>query len=189
MPAARCAKKISCRPFTAPLRAGLALWIGRAGAGKSYVSKALRDVYQESGYKVVGLSFTNAVVDDMRGDGFEAHTVDAVLTRARKGKLRWDSKTVLVVDELGMLPNRKLRELLMLARDRGCKLVGIGDDRQLPAVERGGMFGALAKQFGANEISVIERQNATKTSGRMKRRRILQITASSKVFEFSTKTA
>ena len=140
---------------------GLALWIGRAGVGKSYVSKALRAVYQESGYKVVGLSFTNVVVNDMRGDGFDAHTVDAVLTRARKGKLRWDSKTILVVDELGMLPNRKLRELLMLARDRGCKLVGIGDDRQLPAVERGGMFGTLAKQFGANEINVIARQDAT----------------------------
>ena len=65
---------------------GFALWIGRAGVGKSYVSKALRAVYQESGYKVVGLSFTNVVVNDMRGDGFDAHTVDAVLTRARKGK-------------------------------------------------------------------------------------------------------
>jgi ATP-dependent exoDNAse (exonuclease V) alpha subunit len=51
-----------------------------------------------------------------------------------------DAKTVLVVDEAGMLGSRKLTRLLDHAQDAGAKVVLVGDDKQLAAIEAGGGF-------------------------------------------------
>jgi ATP-dependent exoDNAse (exonuclease V) alpha subunit len=49
---------------------------------------------------------------------------------------------VLVVDEAGMLGSRKLARLLDHAQQAGAKVVLVGDDRQLAAIEAGGGFAA-----------------------------------------------
>ena len=51
-----------------------------------------------------------------------------------------DDKTVLVVDEAGMLSSRKLARLLDYAPDAGTKTVLVGDDKQLASIEAGGGF-------------------------------------------------
>jgi hypothetical protein len=95
----------------------------------------------------------------MEADGFaEGRTVDAVLHAAKKGKLDWDAKTVLILDEAGMVSNNRMRDLLSLAAERGAKVLMVGDDRQRPAVERGGLFAELGKRYGVGELSVITRQ-------------------------------
>ena len=47
---------------------------------------------------------------------------------------------MLVVDEAGMLGSRKLARLLGHAEQAGAKVVLVGDDRQLAAIEAGGGF-------------------------------------------------
>jgi ATP-dependent exoDNAse (exonuclease V) alpha subunit len=54
-----------------------------------------------------------------------------------------DANTVLVVDEAGMLGSRKLARLLDHAQDAGAKVVLVGDDQQLAAIEAGGGFRGL----------------------------------------------
>jgi hypothetical protein len=49
---------------------GLAIIDGQAGTGKSFTIAAIRQAYEAEGYKVVGLAPTNAVAQDMKGDGF-----------------------------------------------------------------------------------------------------------------------
>src|SRR6266545_7143829 len=51
-----------------------------------------------------------------------------------------DERTVLVVDEAGMLGSRKLARLLDYAAEARCKIVLVGDDKQLAAIEAGGGF-------------------------------------------------
>jgi ATP-dependent exoDNAse (exonuclease V) alpha subunit len=49
---------------------------------------------------------------------------------------------VLVVDEAGMVGTRKLVELAQRCERAGAKLVLVGDERQLAAIDAGGGFRA-----------------------------------------------
>ena len=55
---------------------GLAIIDGQAGTGKSFTMAAIREAYEEAGYRVIGLGPTNAVAQDMRGDGFRPRRDD-----------------------------------------------------------------------------------------------------------------
>jgi conjugative relaxase-like TrwC/TraI family protein len=69
-----------------------------------------------------------------------------------------DYKTVLVVDEAGMLGSRKLARLLDYAQDAGTKVVLVGDDKQLAAIEAGGGFRGLRLRLGASMLTENRRQ-------------------------------
>jgi hypothetical protein len=69
-----------------------------------------------------------------------------------------DAHTVLVVDEAGMVGSRKLNRLLEHAQRAQAKVVLVGDDRQLAAVDAGGGFRALRLRSGASELVENRRQ-------------------------------
>ncbi len=139
---------------------GLKLIEGRAGTGKSYTLAAVREAHEAAGDRVVGLAPTNAVAQDLKGDGFrEAGTVHAALFAIKNGRSPgWDKRTVLVVDEAAMLDSRVTGELLAEAKSAGAKVILAGDDRQLASIERGGLFTELRRQHGAAEITEVTRQ-------------------------------
>ena len=139
---------------------GLKLIEGRAGTGKSYTLAAVREAHEAAGYRIVGLAPTNAVAQDLKGDGFaEAGTVHAALFAIKNGRSPgWDKRTVLVVDEAAMLDSRITGELLAEAKTTGAKVILAGDDRQLASIERGGLFTELRRQHGVAEITEVTRQ-------------------------------
>jgi hypothetical protein len=63
-----------------------------------------------------------------------------------------------VVDEAGMAGSRKLARLLDHAQQAGAKVVLVGDDRQLAAIDAGGGFRALRLRLGASELAENRRQ-------------------------------
>jgi hypothetical protein len=65
---------------------------------------------------------------------------------------------VLVVDEAGMVGSRKLGHLLEHAQQAQAKVVLVGDDRQLAAIDAGGGFRALRFRLGASELTENRRQ-------------------------------
>ncbi|MBP7340489.1 MobQ family relaxase [Niveispirillum sp.] len=140
---------------------GLAMIAGQAGTGKSYTMAAIRQAYEAEGARVVGLSFTNKVIQDMKRDGFrEVSTVTGAMQDVFRQRARWDHRTVLMVDEAAMLSTRDMLGLLMAADYAGAKLVLVGDDRQLAsAYLHGGLFGALRERHGdvVSELSEIHR--------------------------------
>lgn len=138
----------------------LSIFQGRAGVGKSYLMSALREAYEGSGCDVVGAGPTNAITAAEMADGFkQALTIDKIVHEGRKGKLKFDGNTVLIVDESSMISNDRMAEFLEITRDVG-KIIFIGDDRQLPSVERGGLFSLLGSdaRFDCGEVRVITRQ-------------------------------
>jgi hypothetical protein len=70
----------------------------------------------------------------------------------------WDRRTVVLVDEMAMLSAKDTDRLLSHARATGAKIVGFGDERQLASIERGGLFGPLAEQAQAKELTTVTRQ-------------------------------
>jgi hypothetical protein len=63
------------------------------------------------------------------------------------------------VDEAGMLGSRKLARLLEYAQHAEAKVVLVGDDRQLAAIDAGGGFRALRLRLGASELTENRRQH------------------------------
>jgi Ti-type conjugative transfer relaxase TraA len=139
---------------------GLALIDGQAGTGKSYTIAAIREAYELAGYRVVGLSPTNAVAEDMQADGFSrARTVHSELFALNSERTSWTAKTAVIVDEAAMLDTKNMAMVTAWAADAGAKLVLVGDDRQLSSIDRGGMFGALKDRLGAAALSEVKRQH------------------------------
>ena len=69
-----------------------------------------------------------------------------------------DERTVLVIDEAGMVGTRTLARLLAHAERAGAKLVLCGDVAQLPEIDAGGAFRALVARLGAVELAHNRRQ-------------------------------
>jgi hypothetical protein len=138
----------------------LAIIDGQAGTGKSYTLAAIREAYEASGARVIGLAPTNAVAQDMKGDGFgHAATLHSELFALNNGRRVWDSKTVVIVDEAAMLDTKLMAMLTAHAHDAGAKLILVGDDRQLSSIDHGGMFGVLKDRFGAAALTEVKRQH------------------------------
>ena len=139
---------------------GLAIIDGQAGTGKSFTTTAIRQVYEQAGYRVIGLGPTNAVAEDLRGDGFgHAATVHSELFRLNNDRTSWNRRTVVMVDEAAMLDTKLMAMITAHAHEAGAKLILTGDDRQLSSIDRGGMFGALKDRYGAAELSEVKRQH------------------------------
>ncbi len=154
--------------------------VGKAGTGKTYTLGVARHAWQLDGYTVVGTAPTGIATVCLGAEGFEeVATVDRLLGeldgagpggrrgpgRARHGQdgqgPLLDARTVLVVDEAGMLGSRKLGRLLDHAERAGAKVVLVGDDRQLAAIEAGGGFRGLRLRLGASVLSENRRQQET----------------------------
>jgi conjugative relaxase-like TrwC/TraI family protein len=155
--------------------AGVQMVVGKAGTGKTFTLGVVRHAWQLEGYRVLGAASTGIATVSLDAEGFDhPRTVDRLLAELdqehdpgrrraldrRRGDDRpvLDARTVLVVDEAGMLGSRKLARLLDHAQHAGAKVVLVGDDRQLAAIEAGGGFRGLRLRLGASVLTENRRQ-------------------------------
>jgi conjugative relaxase-like TrwC/TraI family protein len=139
--------------------AGVALVVGRAGTGKTFALGMARHVWQLDGYRPLAAAPTGIATVSLEAEGFEeVATCDRLLADLDAGEETLDSRTVLVVDEAGMVGSRKLTRLLDHAEQAEAKVVLVGDDRQLAAIDAGGGFRALRLRLGASELTENRRQ-------------------------------
>ncbi len=73
-------------------------------------------------------------------------------------RLKLDAKTVLVIDESSMVGLQDMTALLKRADKAGAKVVLVGDERQLPAIQSVSPFAALQEHIGHAELQDIVRQ-------------------------------
>jgi conjugative relaxase-like TrwC/TraI family protein len=138
---------------------GVAVVVGRAGTGKTFTLGMARHAWQLDGYRPLATAPTGIATVSLEAEGFEeAATCDRLLADLDHGRERLNSRTVLVVDEAGMLGSRKLTRLLDHAQQAQAKVVLVGDDRQLAAIDAGGGFRALRLRLGASELTENRRQ-------------------------------
>jgi conjugative relaxase-like TrwC/TraI family protein len=147
--------------------AGVRVVVGRPGTGKTFTLGVARHAWQLGGYRVLAAAPTGIATVSLEAEGFEeVATVDRLLGeldrdhlgRGRGDRPLLDGRTVLVVDEAGMVGSRKLTRLLEHTQRDGAKVVLVGDDRQLAAIDAGGGFRALRLRLGASELVENRRQ-------------------------------
>lgn len=127
---------------------GLEVVIGEAGTGKTYATVAAASGWQAAGMRVLVAAPTWRAANVLRAEGLEAVSVARLLRRldgaTEGGGRAMDSRTVLLVDEAGMVDSGTWARLIDHAHGAQAKVVAIGDPAQLGEIEAGGLFAAVA---------------------------------------------
>lgn len=138
---------------------GLVMVQGHAGAGKTFTLKSVVDLYQDAGYRVLGTSTSGKAAQVLGRDaGIEAETIASLRLKLDKGSVALDDRTVVIVDEAGMVSSADMDALLAQSRANGSKIILVGDTEQLAPVDAGRPFEDLQKAHGALELSEVRRQ-------------------------------
>ena len=120
--------------------------VGQAGTGKTHLLSVLRRAWEADGRSVIGTALAAVAAKRLEeGSGIASETCARVLRdiEAPGGLV---SGAVLVVDEAGVVGTHMLGRLLAVAERSGARVVLIGDHLQLPEVDTGGAFRALARE-------------------------------------------
>lgn len=116
--------------------------VGPGGSGKTHAIGAYSDAAQATGHHVVGVA-TSATAARRLGDelpGSWSGTIAMVRHQLDLYNSRLPEGSVIVVDEASMVSTRDLAWLVSQAEDRDGKIVLVGDPKQLPSIDAGGLF-------------------------------------------------
>jgi conjugative relaxase-like TrwC/TraI family protein len=139
--------------------AGVEVVVGVAGAGKTFALDASRAAWEASGIPVLGVALSARAAKELSaGSGIESTTLARLLADASRPEGRLPTGAVVVVDEAAMVGTRTLNRLVELTTKANGKLVLVGDPRQLPEIDAGGAFNALARRLGASVLVENRRQ-------------------------------
>jgi conjugative relaxase-like TrwC/TraI family protein len=139
--------------------AGIDPVIGAAGTGKTYTLDATRAAWEASRFRVFGAALSARAAAELRaGSGIASTTITKLLGQLDDGRLVLDDRSVVVIDESGMVGTRTLDAISRHTAAAGAKLVLVGDTAQLPEIDAGGSFRALTEQLPAAQLVENRRQ-------------------------------
>lgn len=136
---------------------------GRAGSGKSFLVECIKDFYEAKGIDMLGTSTSSAATNELAKSvnmkGGKYHNTAKLLQLLKTDKLKLTSKTVITVDEAGMMDLESMHDLVMHANKAGAKLLLVGEKEQLQNVGIGSVFRTLNDEFGFTPVTEINRQS------------------------------
>src|SRR5271166_4986545 len=140
----------------------LAVVVGVAGSGKSTMLGMARQAWEAEGYTVRGAALSGIAAEGLEaGSGIASRTIASWEHAWAQGFEQFGPRDVLVVDEAGMIGSRQMERVLAAVCDAGAKVVLVGDQEQLQAIEAGAAFRAIAERVGAVAINEVRRQRET----------------------------
>ncbi|MCB2014910.1 MAG: Ti-type conjugative transfer relaxase TraA, partial [Sphingobium sp.] len=140
---------------------GLAVVVGYAGTGKSAMLGVAREAWESAGYHVRGAALSGIAAEGLEnGSGIASRTIASLEHQWGKGREQLTARDVLVIDEAGMVGTRQMERVLSHAAKAGAKVVLVGDQQQLQAIEAGAAFRAIHERHGGVEISEVRRQHS-----------------------------
>ncbi|WP_269586479.1 Ti-type conjugative transfer relaxase TraA [Roseibium sp. Sym1] len=133
--------------------------VGRAGAGKTTMMKAARQVWEANGYQVFGAALAGKAAEGLEKEaGIASRTLASWQLSWGRGERLPDKRSVFVIDEAGMVDSRQMSVFVETIAKAGAKLVLIGDAEQLQPIEAGAAFRSLTDRTGYAELGTIYRQ-------------------------------
>ncbi|RZI47172.1 Ti-type conjugative transfer relaxase TraA [Rickettsiales endosymbiont of Peranema trichophorum] len=133
--------------------------VGYAGSGKSYTLAAAREVWENEGYNVIGMTLSGIAAEHLEGSTrIKSYTVANREANWRNQRGILSGRDIVVVDDASMLGTRALGKIIDEARLHRAKVVLIGDPRQLQAIEAGAALRGVIERIGHVELNEIRRQ-------------------------------
>ena len=137
----------------------LAIIEGAPGTGKTTLLAPAVEAWTAAGYRVIGAASAWRVANALRDDlGIEARATASWLARNDYGSSFMDGRTVLVVDEAGLLSSRDMHAVLAAAENAGAKVLLVGDRNQLQAIGAGSGLRLAAQAIETAKVWAIVRQ-------------------------------
>lgn len=144
---------------------GVVVVAAAAGTGKTYGLAAAHDSWRVAGFDVHGAAVAAKAARELEtSSGIPSRTLTRLTDDLAKGRIRLDRSVVLVIDEAGMAGTRKLAPILDAAEQAGAKVVLVGDPKQLPEIEAGGMLAALNRLL--DPVALTENRRQVEAWGR-----------------------
>src|SRR3546814_19195885 len=113
-----------------------------------------REEGERAGYTVRGAALSGSAAEGLEGgSGIASRTIASLDYQWGQGREQLGPRDVLVIDEAGMSGTRQMERVLGEAERAGAKVVLVGDAEQLPAIEAGAGFRAVAARHGADAIT------------------------------------
>ena len=132
---------------------------GVAGTGKTFMLGVAAEIYEEHGFEMVGTALAAKAAQGLQeGSGIQSIHLHKLLHDLEKGYRHLNSKSVVVLDEAGMVGTRQMQKLLEYVMGNDAKLILVGDWEQLQAIDAGSAFRGIAQQIGYASMSQITRQ-------------------------------
>lgn len=139
---------------------GVEVLVAAAGTGKTFSLDAAREAWQRSGYTVIGCALSASAAHELHGgSGIRSSTIAMLNLDIDQDRRRLDDHTVLVIDEAGMVGTRMLAPLLQQAAAARAKVVLVGDPKQLPEIQAGGVLASLADRHPLLTLTENRRQH------------------------------
>lgn len=133
--------------------------IGVAGAGKSTILAAAREAWEANGHRVFGAALAGKAAKGLeQSSGIKSRTLASF-------ELSWQNEVnqlrqgdVLVIDEAGMVGSKQLARFITEAKDKGAKLVLVGDAEQLQPINAGAPFRNITEEIKPATLHDVHRQ-------------------------------
>ena len=143
---------------------------GAPGSGKTTTLAPIKQAWEAAGYRVIGSATAWRVAHAIKADlSIDARATDSWLTGAAHGLPFLDEKTVLIVDEAGLLSSRQMHQVLTAfeatmphGTTEGPRLILAGDRNQLQRlfypVGAGSGLKLVAAAQSVQAVDTIQRQ-------------------------------
>lgn len=147
--------------FVTTQSGGVACISGFAGAGKTATIGAAVKAYEAEGWKVYGTSTGQNATEKLAAEtGLESYNTTSLLSQLDSGKITLSPKSVIVLDEAGMVGAKTFQRIQAHVDAAGGKLIAVGDALQLQPIEAGSPFRQLTHDIGEARLSEIRRQKS-----------------------------
>lgn len=137
----------------------LAVIEGAPGTGKTTTLTPVVAAWRDAGYTVLGAATAWRIAGMLRDDlGVKARAIASWLAGVDHGRTFLDDRSLLVVDEAGLLSAREMHALLTEVTRAGARLLLVGDRKQLQAIGAGPGLALVTRALEAARVETIVRQ-------------------------------
>lgn len=139
------------------LNSSLCVITGKAGTGKSSISRAILKAYQNSNYTITSCALSAMAAKRIsEASGYQAATIHRTLGAQGENKFLFNKDTHLIsdvvfLDEASMV-NAKLFWDLLQAIDDKTRIIIAGDHKQLPPIGYGNVFSDLTEKLDKDVV-------------------------------------
>lgn len=138
---------------------GLKIVQGMAGTGKGFLLGVAYIAWEQQGLDVRGAALAAKAAQGLHeSTQIQSQTLHSLIHQLNTKKTELTNRTVLVIDEAGMIGSKQLSQVLDYAEQAHAKVVLVGDHQQLQPVDAGGAFRLLAQNLGYASLQNIQRQ-------------------------------